>query len=199
MRSHHIRTLGLIVGLIAVLGMASVAAGESLTDQQIGRQIERRLSEDAFSNVNVSVQASVVRLSGTVPSLWAKEAALAKARELADVTAVVSNALDIGEQSDPLPAEELPASLERIQRKLAQVGPAQSSLLRLDYYVEVYGRAPKINVLQDFDVHSGPVPYGAPTHAELLGLILPPESRTPPLLLSPEINIIGLDLGDRHK
>ncbi len=40
--------------------MASIAAGESLTDQQIGRQIERRLSEGAFSNVNVSVQASVV-------------------------------------------------------------------------------------------------------------------------------------------
>ena len=54
MRSHHIRTFGLVVGLIAVLGVASIAAGESLTDQQIGRQIERRLSEDAFSNVNVS-------------------------------------------------------------------------------------------------------------------------------------------------
>ncbi len=69
MRSHHIRTLGLLAGLIAVLGMASIAAGASLTDQQIGRQIERRLSDDEFSNVNVSVQASVVSLSGTVPSL----------------------------------------------------------------------------------------------------------------------------------
>ena len=103
MRSHHIRTVGLIVGLIAVLGMAGIAAGESLMDQQIGRQIERRLSEDAFSNVNVSVQASVVSLSGTVPSLLAKEAALAKARELADVTSGVSDALDIGEQSDLAP------------------------------------------------------------------------------------------------
>ena len=199
MRSHHIRTVGLIVGLIAVLGMASIAAGGSLTDQQIGRQIERRLSEDAFSDVNVSVQASVVSLIGTVPSLWAKETALAKARELADVTSVVSDALDIGEQSDPLLAEELPVSLERIKRKQTQLGPAQSSLLRLDYYVEVHGQAPKIDVLQGFDVHSGPVPYGAPTHAELLGLILPPESRTPPLFLSSEIDIIGLDLGDRNK
>ncbi len=199
MRSHHIRTVGLIVGLIAVLGMASIAAGESLTDQQIGRQIERRLSGVAFSNVNVSGQASVVSLSGTVLSLWAKEAALAKARELADVTSGVSDALDIGEQSEPLPAEELPVSLERIKRKQAQVGSAQSSLLRLDYYVEVYGRAPKIGVLQDFDVHSGPVPYGAPTHAELLSLNLPPESRTPPLLLIPGIDIIGWIFGDRNK
>ena len=96
-----------------------------------------------------------------------------------------------GEQSEPLPAEELPVSLERIKRKLAHLGPAQSSLLRLDYYVEVYGRAPKIDVLQAFDVHSGPVAYGAPTHAELLSLILPAESRTPLLLLSPGIDIIG--------
>ena len=92
-----------------------------------------------------------------------------------------------------------PGGQVRIKRKQAQVGSAQSSLLRLDYYVEVYGRAPKIGVLQDFDVHSGPVPYGAPTHAKLLGLILPPESRTPPLLLLSEIDIIGVDLGDRNK
>ena len=60
MRARHIRAFGLLVGLVAVLGMASIAAGESRTDQQIGRQIDRRLSEDAFSNVNVSLQASVV-------------------------------------------------------------------------------------------------------------------------------------------
>ena len=115
MRSHHIRTLGLLVGLIAVLGMASIAAGEPLTDQQIGRQIERRLSEDAFSNVNVSVQASVVSLSGTVPSLWAKEAALAKARELADVTSVVTDALDIERaESDLAIAEQLGKEIRRV-------------------------------------------------------------------------------------
>ena len=96
---------------------------------------------------------------------------------------------------DPLPAEELSVSLERIKQKLAQLGPAQSSLLRLDYYVEVYGRAPKIDVLQAFDVHGGPMPDGAPTHAELQSLILPPESPAPPLLLSPGIDITGWILG----
>ena len=85
------RTFGLLVGLVAVLGMASTVAGESLTEQQVGRQIERRLSEDAFSNVNVSVQASVVRVSGTVPSLWAKEVAIVWARDLSAVTLVVSD------------------------------------------------------------------------------------------------------------
>ncbi len=115
MRSHHIRTVGLLAGLIAVLGMASIAAGASLTDEQIGRQIERRLSKDAFRNVNVSVQASVVSLSGTVPSLWAKEAALAKARELADVTSVVSDALDIERaESDLAIAEQLGKKIRRV-------------------------------------------------------------------------------------
>ncbi len=104
-----------------------------------------------------------------------------------------------GEQPGTLPAEELPVSLERIKRKLAQVTPTQSSLLRLDYYVEVYGRAPKIDILQGFDVHSGPVPYGAPTHADLLSQILPPESRAPPLFLLPGIDIIGWIFGDGNK
>ena len=39
MKSQHIRAFGLLVGLVAVLSMANVAAGESLTDQQIGGQI----------------------------------------------------------------------------------------------------------------------------------------------------------------
>ena len=134
MRSHHIRTVGLIVGLIAVLGMASVAAGASLTDQQVGRQIEHRLSEDAFSNVNVSVQASVVSLSGTVPSLWAKEAALAKARELADVTSVVTDALDIER------AESDRAIVEQISKDIWQVSiPGPGAHAGADIEEAIYG------------------------------------------------------------
>ena len=115
MRSQHIRTFGLFVGLVAVLGMASIAAGESLTEQQIGRQIERRLSNDAFSNVNVSVQASVVSSSGTVPSLRAKEAATGKAHELSDVTPVVSGTLDIDSAaSDRAIAERIAKDIRRV-------------------------------------------------------------------------------------
>ena len=117
MRSHHIRTLGLLVGLIAVLGMASIAAGESLTDQQIGRQIERRLSfsEDAFNDVNVSVQASVVSLSGTVPSLWAKKEAIAEARAVESVESVVSDALEIERAESNLAiAEQIGKQVRRV-------------------------------------------------------------------------------------
>ena len=63
MRSQHVRAFGLLVGLVAVLGMVSVAAGESLTDQQIRHQIGHRLSGDAFPNVRVSVQYEQIERS----------------------------------------------------------------------------------------------------------------------------------------
>ena len=82
MRSHHVRAFGLFVGLVAVLAVASIAAATPQSDLQISRQIENRLSnDDALQNVTVSVQESVVRLSGTVPSLWAKRKGIAEARE----------------------------------------------------------------------------------------------------------------------
>ena len=116
MRSHHIHTFGLIVGLIAVLGMASVAAGAPLSDQQICRQIERRLSkDDALDNVRVSVLEAVVSLSGTVPSLWAKEEAIKGARELMGVQSVMSDAIEIERaESDGAIAEQLGKKIRRV-------------------------------------------------------------------------------------
>ncbi len=116
MRSHHVRAFGLLVGLVAVLAVASVAAAAPLSDLQISRQIENRLSkDDALENVTVSVQESVVRLSGTVPSLWAKTKAIAEARELEDVTTVVSAALDIERaESDRAIAEQIGKQIRRV-------------------------------------------------------------------------------------
>ena len=115
MRVHLIRVLGLVIGLTAVLAMASVAAAAPLSDLQISRQIENRLSkDDALENVTVSVQESVVRLSGTVPSLWAKTKAIAEARE-EDVTTVVSDALDIeSAESDRAIVEQLAKDIWRV-------------------------------------------------------------------------------------
>ena len=116
MRSHHVRAFGLLVGLVAVLAVASIAAAAPLSDLQISRQIENRLSKDeALENVTVSVQESVVRLSGTVPSLWAKTKAIAEARELEDVTTVVSDALDIERaESDRAIVEQIANDLWRV-------------------------------------------------------------------------------------
>ena len=117
MKSRHIRMLGLIVGLVAMLGLASVAAAAPLSDQQISRQIENRLSKGD--------------------------------------------------------------ALERIKRQLDRLPPThkERSLLRLSYHIEVYGRLPRIDQVEGFDVYNGPVPYGAPTHAELLTVMSPRELR----------------------
>ena len=84
-------------------------------------------------------------------------------------------------------AEALPISLERIKRQLARlpVRDEERNLLYLSYYVEVYGRAPRINVIQNFDIHNGQVPYGAPSHAEMIAVTTPREFRTPALMSFP--------------
>ena len=79
----------------------------------------------------------------------------------------------------PLPTATLPVSLERIKRRLDRLTPTheERSLLRLSDYIEVYGRLPRIDLVQGFDVHNGPIPYGVPTHAELLAVMSPREFR----------------------
>ena len=116
MTSQHIRTLGLIVGLVGMLGLASIVAAAPLSDQQISRQIENWLSKnDALEYVTVSVQESVVSLIGTVPSLWAKTQAIAETRELEEVTTVVSDALDIeSAESDGAIAEQIAQDIWRV-------------------------------------------------------------------------------------
>ena len=79
----------------------------------------------------------------------------------------------------PLPAVELPVNLERVKQKLAAL-PAtdeERSLLKLNFYVEVYGSAPRINLLEGFNLHTGPVPFGGPSHADLRNLWTPEEFR----------------------
>ena len=85
----------------------------------------------------------------------------------------------VGQRPATLRARELPVSLERIKRKLAQVPPSQEFLLRLDYYVEVHGRAPQLDIFEAFDLHAAPVPFGAPTHSEMIWHVTPEEFRPP--------------------
>ena len=82
-------------------------------------------------------------------------------------------------------APALPVSLERIRRKLRTAQAVFSShTLRLEFYVEVFGRAPALDVLKDLELTHGPVPYGAPTHAEFLAHVTPEAFRSPPMDLS---------------
>jgi hypothetical protein len=50
--------------------------------------------------------------------------------------------------------------------------------LSLSFRVEVYGTAPKIDLLRDFPL-VGPTPYGAPTHREVIDFLTPEEFRSP--------------------
>lgn len=70
----------------------------------------------------------------------------------------------------PLPAVELPINLERVKRQLAVLPSSEEarSRLKLDFYVNVYARAPRIDPLEGFDLHTGLVPHGAPSHAEMM-------------------------------
>jgi hypothetical protein len=74
-----------------------------------------------------------------------------------------------------LEAEDLGISLARIQQRLDRIPEGQEArrLLRLNYYVRVYAKAPRQNFLNDFDVHNSPIPYGVPMHGEMLRMMSP--------------------------
>jgi hypothetical protein len=79
-------------------------------------------------------------------------------------------------------ASKLGVSLSRIKRELAQADAAAArpddGRLRFSFTVDVVGQAPKIDFLDGFPV-SGAVPYGSPTHQEVLDVITPKPFRTP--------------------
>ena len=98
-----------------------------------------------------------------------------------------------------LRAEELPVSLSRIRRKLAQAPPSRASLLRLDVYVEVVGKAPAFRIFEGVDLQAGPVPYGAPTHSDMIRHVTPQEFRAPSISLAPVLALIKkLSRVDKH-
>jgi hypothetical protein len=70
----------------------------------------------------------------------------------------------------------LGVSLDRIRRELREQPPMKmDSVARLQYHIEVVGRAPRIDILRGFNIDkTSAVPYGGMTHAEFLKLTAPP-------------------------
>ncbi len=93
------------------------------------------------------------------------------------LTATVARGAGQETESAVLDAEDLGISLARIQRKLDRLpdGAQARSLLRLNYYVQVYAKAPPLTLFRGFDVHNGPVPYGTPMHNDMLNVMHPNE------------------------
>ncbi len=67
-------------------------------------------------------------------------------------------------------------SLDRIRRELRESPPRRgSSILNLEFHVEVVGQAPRVEFFKDFNINKGSgVQYGGMTHSEFMQLVGPP-------------------------
>jgi hypothetical protein len=73
-------------------------------------------------------------------------------------------------------AASIPVSLARIRRELRESPPRKrSSILNLEFHVEVVGQAPRVLFFKDFNMNKGAaVQYGGMTHSEFMQLVAPP-------------------------
>jgi hypothetical protein len=81
--------------------------------------------------------------------------------------------------AQPTAAAPSIVSLDRIRRQLRETPPTRdpsgvSSLLKLEYYVQVVGSPPPIDFFKDFNIGRGSaVQYGGMTHDEFLRVTAP--------------------------
>jgi hypothetical protein len=97
------------------------------------------------------------------------------------LSVVPAGAAAQGQAQPAIDPAKLGVDLSRIKRELAEAGEHAGNgddPLRLRFRVEVVGTAPKIDFLEGFNV-DGPVPYGPPTHQEVLDVLTPREFRSP--------------------
>jgi hypothetical protein len=90
--------------------------------------------------------------------------------------------------ADPsIDVTKLGVSLNRIQRGLFIAESREKrggTAMHLEFNVQVYGQAPKIEVLKGVDLFNGPVPGTAPTHGQVLEFLTPQIYRTPAMPVS---------------
>jgi hypothetical protein len=86
---------------------------------------------------------------------------------------------------DDIDATKMGVSLARIQKGLriaeATEQKRPESPLRLSFQIQVYGQAPRIDVLKDVDLFNGQVPGTPPTHKDVIEFLTPPMYRLPAL------------------
>jgi osmotically-inducible protein OsmY len=107
---------------VASLAMAAVVAatplvqqnGASPADRQIRSDVQRKLGGlDGAARIAVNVEAGVVTLSGEMPTLWAKEEAIRRAREASNVQSLVSDLTIPRAENDATLARQV---IERIRK-----------------------------------------------------------------------------------
>jgi hypothetical protein len=84
-------------------------------------------------------------------------------------------------QSRTVDVDRLPVNLNRIQRELKHAADLeQRDGLNLRYVIHIYGSAPPLQIFnEESNLVNGPVPYGAPTHRELINHVTPQQFRAP--------------------
>ena len=84
-------------------------------------------------------------------------------------------------QQTPVDVSRLPLDLSKITRALRQTpGTESHNGLHIRYTIDVYGTAPRIELFTKEDnLVTGPVPYGAPTHRDMINQVTPIEFRAP--------------------
>lgn len=96
-------------------------------------------------------------------------------------TPLPASAAQGGSGQPAVDVSRLPLDLGRIQQELRQsIVETEHEGLDLQFQIEVFGKAPDITLFGPGDnLRNGPVPYGAPTHNEIIEQITPRQYRAP--------------------
>lgn len=107
-------------------------------------------------------------------------AAPAAAQE-SPAAAPAGQARTAGSSTPSVDVDRLPVDLGRIQKRLSRYEErVELDGLNLRYQIQIYGAAPPLEFFsEDANLLTGPVPYGAPTHRELINHVTPQEFRAP--------------------
>ena len=89
----------------------------------------------------------------------------------------------------PIDATKLGVDLTRIEKGLRIAATRDKEVrdgLRLEFSIQVFGQAPKLDILQGIDLVNGAVPGTAPTHRQFI------EHVTPQIYRQPGVDFFGL-------
>jgi hypothetical protein len=100
---------------------------------------------------------------------------------VAHAAAAQQGSVEVSRLPASVDVNRLPIDLARITRQLRQTQSTElHNGLHIRYTIDVYGAAPRIEFFSKEDhLQTGPVPYGAPTHREMINQVTPQEFRAP--------------------
>ena len=100
---------------------------------------------------------------------------------VAPAAAAQQDSVEVSRLPVSVDVSRLPIDLAKITRQLRQTQSTElHNGLHIRYTIDVYGAAPRIEFFTKEDnLQTGPVPYGAPTHREMINQVTPQEFRAP--------------------